>query len=424
MRLEELKNKKILILGFGREGQDTFKFLRKLFPEKVLGVGDRKKIFNLVKKDKKIRLHLGESYLKAIKNYDVVIKSPGISSKVIEPYLTKKQKVTSQTKIFFENCSGKIIGVCGTKGKSTTSSLIYQLLKQTGFRTYLIGNIGKPVLNFLFSTKPQNVYVYELSSYQLSNLKKRPQISVFLNIYFDHLDYYQNFKKYCSDEINITKYQTKENYLIYNCQDKIIREAVKKSKAKKIPIKGQYFELNKNAVRAIGELFRIPKIIIEKIISQFKPLFHRLEYIGEFQKIKFYNDSASTIPEATIAAIKILGKRLETILLGGSNKGLDFKNLAREILKSKIKNLILFPPTGKIIWQEITKINKERLSSNLPKASFIDNIREAVKLAYSQTKKGKICLLSPASASFSLFRDYKERGNFFKKFVKYYGQKD
>lgn len=444
MELKDLKNKRILILGFGREGVDSFKFLRKLFPKKILGVADRNKkiknpykaepsgfrqkskIKNLIRNDKKIKWHLGENYLQAIKNYDMVIKSPGIP--IYFPEIKKayqKGKITSQTEIFFDNCLGKIVGVTGTKGKSTTASLIYQILKTAGLKTHLVGNIGKPVLNLLFSATPNDIYVYELSSHQLFNLKKSPHIAVLLNIYPEHLDYYKNFNEYALAKANITKYQTKDDYLIFNTQDKLIKKFAKKSKAKKNPIKGKFYDLNIAAAKVAGKIFGIPEKTIEKAIEKFKPLPHRLEYVGEFRGIKFYNDALSTIPETTILALDYLGNKVQTIFLGGFDRGISFKKLAKRILKSKIKNLILFPTTGEKIWRAIISLKKE----NQFKAFLVQRassgaqyMKDAVKLAYQYTKKGKICLLSCASPSFSIFRDYKEKGNLFKRYVKMYGK--
>jgi len=387
---------------------------------------------------------LGENYLKAVKKYELIIKTPGIPIHLPEiEKAFKAGKITSQTEIFFENCPGRIVGITGTKGKGTTSSLIYKILKQEGIKAHLIGNIGRPVLSMLFSATPNDVYVYELSSHQLYNLKKSPQIAVLLNIYLDHLDYYKNFKEYVKAKANITRYQTKDDYLIYNFSDKTIREIAKKSKAKKIPfdrIKSKFLINIQNKISwigklnlpdiqaaiAVGRIFGISAQKIAEAIKNFKPLAHRLEYIGTYQEIKFYNDSAATIPEATISALDILGDKVQTIFLGGSDKRLDFKNLAKRILKSKIKNLIFFPDTGEKIWQAIqkaeNKISQKRLA-NHPLASrfkpfFVNNMAEAVKLAYQHTQKGKICLLSCASASFSIFKDYKKRGDLFKKYVK------
>jgi len=437
MRIEKLRNKKILILGFGREGRDNLKFLRKLFPKKVIGIANQKQ-FSISKEGARLRrvgggsgvvqfpnvkFHLGKNYLKALKNYDVIIKSPGIPFKILPK--SALNKVTTQTEIFFDNCPGKIIGVTGTKGKSTTASLIYQILKacpERSRRAHLVGNIGKPVLSLLFRAKPNDIYVYELSSHQLYNLKKSPRIAVFLNIYPEHLDYYRNFKEYVRAKANITRYQTKDDYLIFNSGDKLVKEIAKKSKAKKIPIKGEYYDLNTASARAVGKIFKIPSKIIEKAIREFKPLPHRLELVGTFKGITFYNDALSTIPETAILAMEALGKRVQTIFLGGFDRKIDFKKLAKSVLENKnIKNVILFPTTGEKIWKAL-RLASPAQGKKLPKHFFVDNMPEAVKLAYQNTQKGKICLLSCASTSFSIFRDYKEKGNLFKKYVKKYGK--
>jgi len=448
--LENLKDKEILILGFGREGQDTFKFLRKLFPEKTIGIADKvelkkidKKAQRLIKSSKgriSVKLYLGENYLKSLKKYDVIIKSPGIPPKVIAPFVSKGQKITSQTEIFFENWPpkqskgwemkasskggklhrpGKIVGITGTKGKSTTASLIYKILRQGRIRAHLIGNIGKPVLSSLITAREGDVYVYELSSHQLYNLKKSPQVAIFLNIFPEHLDYYRSFREYVAAKANIARYQNKKDYLIFNSGDKLVSKIARKSKAKKVPIKGKYYELDKTAARAAGKIFKIPEKIIQKAIREFKPLPHRLELVGTFRGITFYNDALSTIPETAILAMETLGKRVQTIILGGFDRKIDFKKLAENVLKKRnIKNIILFPTTGEKIWKEILRQAQNKSQGReVPRHFFVDNMPEAVKLAYQHTERGKICLLSCASTSFSIFRDYKEKGNLFKKQV-------
>jgi len=435
MKLIELKNKRILILGLGKEGLDTLNFLRKKFPEKVIGIADADRLkikeqpygesqatvrFQI--KDKRIKLHLGKNYLKAIKNYDVVIKSPGIPIHLAEVEKGYKAgKITSQTEIFFENCPGKIVGITGTKGKSTTTALIHSVLKEGRFKAYLLGNIGKPVLSSLLRAKPNDFYVYELSSHQLYGLKKSPQIAVLLNIYPEHLDYYKNFKEYKNAKANITRYQKKDDFIIYNSEDEEVGRIVQKSKAQKIPIKGEYYNLDIAAAKTVGKILKIPNKKIEKAIKNFKYLPHRLEYIGVFKGIKFYNDSLSTIPETTIAALNRLGSNVQTLFLGGFDRGLKFQKLADKILKSKVENLVLFPTTG-------IKIRKAlRLASlvqgkKVPKHFFTNKMNKAVKWSYENTSRGKICLLSCASPSFSIFKDYKEKGNLFKKYVRKYGK--
>jgi len=408
--LENLKDKRILILGFGREGQDNFLFLRKLFPKKTLGIADRLKIRGHWRKAKNVKFHCGEGYLTALRDYEVIVKSPGVPFKIIAPFLTRKQQLTTQTEIFLKNCPGKIVGVTGTKGKSTTASLVYEVLKKGGIKAHLVGNIGRPALTLLSEVKSQSVFVYELSSHQLYNLKKSPPVAVLLNIYPEHLDYYRSFREYVAAKANITKHQGKEDYLIYNSQDPLVRKIAQQSNAKKILIKGKYYQLNKAAAKKVGEIFKIPSRTISKAIEEFKFLPHRLEFIGKFKGIEFYNDSLSTIPETTSEALDFLGNKVQTLILGGFDRGLSFKKLGQRIAKSKVKTLILFPTTGQRILKEV--------SSHSIKYFFVSDMKKAVKLTYQHTEKGKICLLSPASPSFGLFKNYEERGNLFKKFVK------
>jgi len=414
MTLDELRDKKILILGFGREGRDNFLFLRKLFPNKVLGVADRDK--KVKTRLPRVKWHLGENYLKALKDYDAIIKSPGVGIHLPEVEKAfKKNKVISQTGIFFDNCPGQIVGITGTKGKSTTASMIYDVLKKGKIRVHLLGNIGKPVLSYLLNAKKNDVFVYELSSHQLYKLRKSPHVAVLLNIYREHLDYYKNFNEYALAKANIAFHQKKDDFLVFKSEDKIVKEIAGKSKARKIPIKGKYYELDKNAARAVGRIFKIPSKTVEKALKEFKYLEHRLELVGTFRGVTFYNDALATIPEATMAALDALGNKVATIMLGGFDRNIDFNELAKRVLRSSIKTVILFPTTGLKIWKEILK---EARGRGVPKHFFVNNMQDAVKLAYQNTAKGKICLLSTASSSFSIFRDYREKGDLFKKFVK------
>jgi len=415
MKLSRLKDKKILILGFGKEGRNTFAFLRKLFPNKLLGIADKAKLS--VKTDKRVKKFFGNDYLNAIKKFDLIIKSPGIPIhlKEVEDAFNKK-KVTSQTELFLDNCPGQVIGITGTKGKSTTTSLIYQILKRAGIKVKILGNIGKPMLSSLIKARKDQVFVCELSSHQLYGLKKSPHISVLLNIYPEHLDYYCDFNEYINAKANITRYQLAKDYLVFNADNEIVKKIAKRSGAKKIRIRGEYHDLNKQAAKAVAGIFQVPNNIIDQVIKHFKPLAHRLELVGTFQGITFYNDALATIPEATIGAIKTLGSRVETIILGGFERNIDFKELAEQVLKSGIKTVILFPTTGERIWQELKK-----KTGKLPQPFFVDNMKDAVRIAYQNTKKGKVCLLSTASSSFSIFKDYKEKGDLFKKYVKQFG---
>lgn len=407
MKIEELKNKKVLILGIGREGLDTLKYLKEVFPKKIFAIADQKE--ELDSKTKKaiegMDVFLGKDYLKNVKDFDVIIKSPGI------PFFKYKDKLTSQTELFFDNCPGEIIGVTGTKGKSTVASLIHSILKGS----YLVGNIETPSLSFLSKAKKDDIFVYELSSHQLMNLKKSPHIAVFLNIYPEHLDYYKNFEEYFSAKKNIYKYQSESDYLIFN------PEIEPRTKAKKIKIDvndfAQFLKNNQHfleithidnliAVLNVAKLFNVPEKDIIKSLNKYKRLPHRLEFVGEFKGIRFYDDSIATIPEAVVYALDSLGDDVETIILGGLDRGIKYDKLVKRIKKSNIKTIIAFPDSGEKIVRNIrSRIYK------------VDNMKDAVDLAYKHTSKGKICLMSPASPSFNLFKDYKERGDLFKKYI-------
>ena len=435
MLISELQDKQILILGFGREGQDSFLFLREKFPEKSIGIADQKEFEELspeakllLNKDRKVVLYVGDSYVKQLNKYDVVIKSPGIPFHALKPYLKKNQILTSQTNIFFANCPGTIVGITGTKGKSTTASLIYHVL-QGGLarRVHLVGNIGEPVLKFLEGAAKDDVFVYELSSFQLENATQSPHIAVFLNLYPEHLDHHGSLEAYAKAKANIAKFQSAEDYLIYNEEDLEVSRITASSKAQKLGFrparaKQQVFAASTQPAYLVAKLFSIPKEKVEKALKTFKPLPHRLELVGTRKGIVFYNDSLATIPEATIAALDILGNKVATLLVGGYDRGIQFPKLAERILQSSVRNLILFSTTGELVWKEI-EILHAKMGGKLPQHFPVHTMAEAVELSFRHTPKGRICLLSPAASSFNLFRDYKHRGDEFKNWVTRYGKK-
>lgn len=469
MRLEELKKKSVLILGFQNEGVDSFNFLREKFPDKILGVADQldpgeltlEEAREIIESDKKIRPHLGKEYLESISRYQIILKSPGIPPRKVYPLLSREQKVTSQTEIFFENHKGKIVGITGSLGKSTASSVIFKVLKQGREKTYLMGNIGKPALSLLSKSKRDDIFVYELSSHQLLNLKESPHIAVLLNIFKEHLDYYKDFNEYKKAKENITRYQTRKDFLVFNSQNEIVRKIAEGSKAQRIsfslkgksdcflkndwifyknreskktekiirleeiPLRGKFNLQNVMPAIIVGKIFKVPRKAIVEAIKNFKPLPHRLEFIGKYKGIRFYNDSLSTIPEATIAAIQTL-KDTQTILLGGFDRKQDFTSLADKILESGIKNIILFPPTGERIRREILRVGERNPHFRKRDVSFLStkDMKKAVQWAFQNTDSEKIVLLSPAAPSFGLFENYKQRGDLFSKWVKQLGENE
>lgn len=325
----------------------------------------------------------------------------------------------------------------------------------------MVGNIGQPVLSLFpkkFSLGEKDAfYVYELSSHQLVDLEQSPEIAVFTNLYPDHLDYFSNLEEYAQSKLNLIRYQTEKDILIYNLDDPWLSQEASKQKSKKFPfslaeveeafcflsqdwiayrhqagskarkiipveeisLKGKFNLQNIMPAIIIGRQLGMAPKIIREAIQSFHSLEHRLTEVGTFRGITFYDDSNATIPEATIGALDFLDSRTGTLILGGSEKGLNFDSLAKKILKSKVRTLILFPSTGEEIWEAVSRQYEEPgRGYQLPKRFSAQSMQEAVQLAYQWTERGKICLLSPASASFSLFRNYRERGELFQKWVK------
>lgn len=416
----KLEDKKILILGLGREGESTKRFLLKYFPDKTIDIADQKQ---------------SKDYLDNLEKYDVIFKSPGIPYKLPQIQKAKKAGVefTSQTKLFFEICKGEIIGITGTKGKSTTTTLIHHILTQSGKDAVLLGNIGKPSLDYLDDNFGEGkIFCFELSSYQLSDLDKSPHIAVLLNIYRDHLDHHVDFDDYFKSKQNITLHQQSDDFFIYNDSQEELTVLSRKTKAKSIPLssakgldtinnplKGKHNLSNIKAAFLVSQCLEIDKNTSLRAIHSFKPLSHRLELVGEYKNIRFYDDSLATIPEATIAAIKAFKGEIGSLILGGTDRGQDFAKLAKIILEEKIPTVVLFPTTGERIWKEI---EKNSLGSPLPHHVLVDSMEKAVAESYKHTPKNSICLLSTASPSFTLFRDYEHKALEFKKWVEYFAK--
>ena len=208
-----LKDKKILILGFGREGKSTYNFIRKYLPDKELYIGD---INNIDIDDNKVILKTGEDYLDNLRDYDLVIKSPGISFKDVD---TKNVNISSQLELFLEFVPNKMIGITGTKGKSTTTSLIYKVLTDQNVDAILMGNIGRPLLDYIEDIKENTILVNEMSSHQLEFVKHSPYIAIITNLYQEHLDHYNSFEEYMQAKINVCRYQKENDFFIYNSDD-------------------------------------------------------------------------------------------------------------------------------------------------------------------------------------------------------------
>ena len=406
--------KKVAILGYGIEGQDAEKYFK--------NVGDDVTILdNKFDKD----------YLENLDDFDVIVRSPGVYRYL--PEIVKSEKngveITSAIKTFFDKCPCKIIGVTGTKGKGTTSTLIYEILKNAGKDVYLAGNIGKPYLELLPKLTKDSFVVMELSSFQLIDLNKSPQIAVVLNITEDHLDWHKDREEYVNAKKNIVGHQMISDYAVLNDEYADPKSFAKETKAKvyffskktldqkfkkKLLLRGEHNLENIAAAVTVSKIIGINEETILKTVQSFKGLEHRLELVDTINGVTFYNDSFATGPQPTIAAINSFTEP-ETLILGGSDKGLDYQELGKIISKKEnVKNIILIGETKFKIRNSLQIANRELGIVGLDKTNMI----KIVEIAYKITKPGGVVILSPASASFDMFENYKDRGNQFKKAVR------
>lgn len=458
--LERLEKETVVILGLGDEGLSTYHFLRKKFPKKEIALADinlkirlSSDFQRIIKKDNNLKLELGPKYLDKLANYKIIIKTAGIpiTEKGIQAALKKGSYISSNTKIFFDLCPGKIIGITGTKGKSTTSTLTYQILKNAGLDTVLVGNIGEPPLNSLEKIKQKTLVVNELSSHQLAQLTKSPDIAIVQDIQPEHLDYYKDFASYFEAKTAIAKWQNKENILIYNPELEGSSQMATLSHAKKIthsfhnkkarvfqtknsilyrphkflpaqkiidkkdiPLLGEHNLYNIMPAIIVAKLFKVSNQSIRQSIMDFKPLRHRLELIAEINGVKYYDDSIATNPHAGIMALRAFPKGKVILLAGGHERDQDFSSYAKEIINHQVKHLILFPTTGKRIHQFV----KKAAPKTKIKTDLVKSMSEAINIASKVAESGDVVLLSPAAASFGLFKNYKDRGDQFATAVK------
>lgn len=444
--LAYLKDKKIVILGFGMEGEASYRFLRKNFPEKQLFIADRN--INLLEKkidlmeDANLEVSLGENYLNGIEEYDLILKAPGISLKDVD--ISKFQnKITSQLELFLEFFDICSIGITGTKGKSTTSSLMYKILIDQKKEAYLLGNIGEPIFNDIESFTENTIAVIELSSHALEYVKRSTKIGIILDIYEEHLDHYKSLEKYIEAKFNLAKYQTNQDYLIYNFDNQFMNDYNFKFKENdyavsldnipntknKVFLKDNFIYCNEEKCMDINEkmnlkgvhninnimfilgVCQILNLDIKKVINsikEFKPLEHRMEFVANINGVDYYNDSIATIPESTIDAVNAI-KNVNTIIVGGKDRGVNLTELINFLKTSDIENIVCLPKTGEYI--------KEGLESSNKKVYFTNELEEAVNIAKKVTKKNTVCLLSPAASSYGYFKNFEERGKLFKKYV-------
>ena len=438
-----IKGKRILLLGYGREGQSTWNVLRRLGTYEALDIADLKAPAALPE-DGTV-WHTGPDYQKCMDDYDVVFKSPGI---VLErPENEYRCSILSQTEVFFQCFRDQIIGITGTKGKSTVTTLLYHLLKQAGMDALLVGNIGIPALDHMEEVKPDTRIVFELSCHQLEYMTVSPHIGILVNIHEEHLDHYGTMEKYVEAKHHIFKNQRPDDILICNvqclpeegtCPSGLIRagmdgsgkelDVVQEQDGTWVHFRGKSFCIPTDEIKLLGQhnyfdigvaygvcsILGMDDQVFARGLKTYEPLPHRLQYIGEREGVKYYDDSISTICDTTIQALKTL-KDTDTVLIGGMDRGIDYGELIEYLSECEVPHIILMEATGKRIYQEIYKYYPE--FKNRARLILAEHLEDGVKRARQITRPGTSCVLSPAAASYGIFRNFEERGETFSRLV-------
>lgn len=393
--------KKVAILGWGVDTQDVEPWLKKQ-DYQVTILDEKEKLFGDLTK------------------YDMLVRSPGVYR--YRPDIVTAEKagveVTSKTKIFFDLCPAKIIGVTGTKGKGTTSTLIYEILKTAGKDVYLGGNIGTGVFEFLDKLTADSWVVLELSSFQLIDLSKSAHIGVILMTTSEHKDWHKSDAQYRGAKANLVKYQSETDFAVVNQDYPGSIEIGKQGNGQKIwfsgrdwkgeiALRGQHNRENMAAAAAVAQIVGIKPQAVDEVAREFKGLEHRLEEVATVDGVTYFDDSFSTTPETTIAAIRAFSEPL-ILIAGGSEKGSDFTEMGKVISEAKnIKAVVLIGLMAERIEKAITNKNIKLLEG-------AKNMTEIMEQVRSVAKPGDVVVLSPAAASFDMFTNYKDRGDQFK----------
>lgn len=458
-KLEEfnnyIKNKKVAIIGLGVSNIPLIKYLRDLGsnivlfdnkPINELDSGILDKIYEY-----KLEYSFGENYLSKLIGFDVIFRSPSCRPDLleIEKEINRGAILTSETELVLEMCPGTTIGVTGSDGKTTTASLIYEILKEENLNCYLGGNIGTPLFTKISDMKPEDFVVLELSSFQLMTMNTSPDIAVVTNINPNHLDIHKSYEEYILSKANIFKYQNENDLLVLNYDNEITKEFAKSSKSKVIyfssktklddglildngiikecenglrrhliktkDIKLRGVHNSENICAAIAATSKITSIDSQiRAVSKFSGVNHRLEFVKELDGAKWYNDSIASSPARTIAGLNSFNENI-ILIAGGYDKHLDYTPLAVPVI-NKVNNLILLGQTSEKIYNAVrTELIGKEKSINITK---VNTLEEAIIKAKEVSTKGDVVLFSPASASFDMFKNFEERGNTFKSLVK------
>ena len=431
------KKIKIALLGLGLDNQALLAVLDKNQAPVEITICDfrtKEKLPKIKTKNLKLSYQLGSNFNRNLHNFSLIFRSPGwpIACPGIQAALKSgKTKLSSPLNLFFNLVPTKnIIGVTGSKGKGTTATLIYEIIKQhfKGDRkVFLGGNIGIPPLSFLEKIKPEDYVVLELSSFQLEDLEFSPRWAVMTNIFKEHLspadpnnpNFHSSFSKYWQAKLNIAKHQQNKFFFAHQSLSAKLKKETLSGKIiyfqesnLNSKLSGVYNRQNIAAAVCVAEQLKIKPATYRAVVARFKNLEHRLELVTAINGVKYFDNSFATTPESTALDLQSFSGRIIQIA-GGADKGADFKPLSK-IIKQKTTHLILLPGEG----SRRLEINLKNISFPKTRLSKAKNMQEAVTLAKKLARPGDIVLLSTACASFGIFKNYKERGDLFKKYAR------
>ena len=442
------KDKKIVVIGMGRSGISVARLLNNLGGHVFLS--DSKNASELKSeirdlKNENIEFETGRHTEKILRNTDLIILSPGVPSDtdLLKVASGKNIPVLSEVEIAYQLLKSPIIAVTGTNGKTTTTTLIGEILKSSGYKTEVAGNIGNPLSNLVNKTDKDNLIVAEISSFQLENIDKfKPWISLILNITPDHLNRHKDLEGYIEAKKKIFINQEKEDFLILNADDPVVSRMAEEAKCKvlffsrkkelkegifvkgneiisilnglpsfkcpvaSLKIPGPHNLENALASIAVALLCKVDFDVLIKVISEFTGVEHRLELVDEVKGVRFINDSKATNVDSALKALESFNKPI-ILIAGGRDKGSPYSPLG-SLVKEKVKALVLLGEARDKIKSEL---------GSYTKVYMVRDLKEAVKTSFSSAEEGDIVLLSPACSSYDMFDNYEERGKEFKRLV-------
>lgn len=410
MNITDANGKNICILGYGREGQAMVAALHSYAPDAIVTIRDKKD---------------GAGYTDNLEQFDTIIASPGIPPSEIPHGVTP----TNSTQIFLDSIdqNATVIGVTGSKGKSTTASLIHAILRQAGKKSILVGNIGEPSIGHIQEVTADTTIVMEMSSYQLLRITRSPHIAVITSFFPEHLDYHGSLDAYKDAKSHITRFQNEDDTVFYYAHSDGAKDIALQSKGTHFPyseddspisvidtkLVGTHNLCNIAGAAAVARHFGIDDATIIEAARTFDGLPHRLKNLGEHDGIIWVDDAISTTPQSTIAALHALTPDVKTIILGGQDRGNDFTELGKVIASLGIEQVILMGESGPRIGEAITSPD-----IIVHKADSMDEATGIAKKHKPKTGHGKpICLLSPASPSYGMFKNFEEKGDMFRKSI-------